>query len=68
MAYKIIELKRATFYGIGVALARIVKAIVNDEKTILVVGAKLNKQYGASGVYIGVPAVIGKNGYEQIIE
>jgi L-lactate dehydrogenase len=28
----------------------------------------LNKQYGASGVYIGVPAVIGKNGYEQIIE
>jgi L-lactate dehydrogenase len=62
MAYKIIELKRATFYGIGVALARIVKAIINDENNILVVGAKLNGEYGHKNVFTGVPAIINKNG------
>lgn len=68
MAYKIIDLKRATFYGIGVCLARIVKAVLNNEHTILMIGAKLNGEYGANGVYAGVPAVINANGWESIVE
>jgi len=36
-AYKIIEKKRATYYGIGMALNRLVKAIINDENSILTV-------------------------------
>lgn len=68
MAYTIINLKRATFYGIGVCLTRIVKAVLNDEKSTLMVGAKLNGEYKNSGIYTGVPAVISRNGWEEIIE
>ncbi|ATG97417.1 L-lactate dehydrogenase [Mesoplasma lactucae] len=68
MAYKIIELKRATFYGIGACLTRIVKAVLNDEKSTLMVGAKLNGEYGNKDLYTGVPAVISRNGWDYIIE
>jgi L-lactate dehydrogenase len=62
MAYKIIELKRATFYGIGVCLTRIVKAILNNEGSILMVGAQLNGEYKNKGLYTGVPAIINGDG------
>ncbi|WP_338984852.1 L-lactate dehydrogenase [Spiroplasma endosymbiont of Diplazon laetatorius] len=68
MAYKIIEKKRATFYGIGACLARIVKAILTDEKVMLMVGAHLNGEYGNSDIYTSVPCIIGKNGIEEIIK
>lgn len=68
MAYRIIDLKRATFYGIGVCLARITKAILNDEKATLMIGAKVDGEYKTKGVYIGVPAIIGRHGWESIIE
>ncbi|AUF83565.1 L-lactate dehydrogenase [Mesoplasma syrphidae] len=68
MAYKIIELKRATFYGIGVCLAKIVKAVLRNERTTLMVGAKLNGEYGNKDLFTGVPAIIGQNGWEAIIE
>ncbi|WP_339022490.1 L-lactate dehydrogenase [Spiroplasma endosymbiont of Crioceris asparagi] len=68
MAYKIIEKKRATFYGIGVCLARILKAVLKNEKATLMVGALLNGEFGCKGLYTGVPAIIGANGWEKIIE
>ncbi|AXK51203.1 L-lactate dehydrogenase [Spiroplasma alleghenense] len=68
MAYKIIELKRATFYGIGVCLTRIVKAVLRNERATLMVGAKLNGEYGNKDLFTGVPAIIGENGWEKIIE
>ncbi|AGR41579.1 L-lactate dehydrogenase [Spiroplasma taiwanense] len=68
MAYKIIEKKRATFYGIGACLTRIVKSVLNDEKSSLMVGAYLSGQYGNSDLYISVPCIVGANGIEQIIE
>ncbi|AOG60047.1 L-lactate dehydrogenase [Spiroplasma helicoides] len=68
MAYKIIEKKRATFYGIGACLARIVKSILNDEKSSLMVGALLKGQYGVENVYISVPCIVGAHGIEEIIE
>ncbi|ATZ18738.1 L-lactate dehydrogenase [Williamsoniiplasma somnilux] len=67
MAYKIIELKRATFYGIGVCLTRIVKAVLRDEMVTLMVGAKLNGEFNNKDVYTGVPAIIGKDGWSEII-
>jgi malate dehydrogenase len=39
-----------------------------DKRKILPVAANLNGEYGVKGLYIGVPAVIGKNGVEKIIE
>lgn len=67
-AYEIIAKKGATYYGIGVALARITRAILNDENAILPLSVLLEGQYGQSDVYIGAPAVIGRNGIRSIIE
>lgn len=67
-AYKIIEAKKATYYGIGMALARIVKAILGDENSVLTVSCKLCGEYGQRGVFIGVPSIIGRNGVKEIVE
>lgn len=66
-AYKIIELKKATYYGIGLALKRIVSAILNNEKAILPVSSYQNGEYGCEGYFIGTPTVVGSNGIEQVI-
>ena len=66
-AYKIIELKRATYYGIGLALKRIVSCILNNERAILPVSAYHNGEYGKEGYFIGTPSVVGSNGVEQVI-
>ena len=66
-AYKIIELKRATYYGIGLALKRIVSCILNNERAILQVSAYQHGEYGKEGYFIGTPSVVGSNGVEQVI-
>ncbi|MBQ8961725.1 MAG: L-lactate dehydrogenase [Ruminococcus sp.] len=67
-AYKIIEAKRATYYGIGMAITRIVKAILGDENSVLTVSAKLCGEYDSRNVFIGVPCIIGRNGIKEIVE
>ncbi|MBP2076790.1 L-lactate dehydrogenase [Oceanobacillus polygoni] len=67
-AYYIIKNKGATFYGIAMSLVRITKAIFSNENSILTVSAHLNGKYGEDHVYIGVPAVINRNGIREIIE
>ncbi|MBO5105057.1 MAG: L-lactate dehydrogenase [Ruminococcus sp.] len=67
-AYKIIKAKRATYYGIGMAIARIVKAILGDENSVLTVSAKLCGEYDSKNVFIGVPCIIGRNGVKEIVE
>lgn len=67
-AYEIIEKKKATYYGIGMALNRLIKAILNDENSILTVSTYLDNQYGNTGIYIGVPAIINKNGVKELLE
>lgn len=66
-AQEIIKAKSATYYGIGMALVRIVRAIFGDEKSALTCSVLLNGQYGINGVYAGLPAIIGRNGVEDII-
>lgn len=66
-AQEIIKAKSATYYGIGMALVRIVRAIFGDEKSALTCSVLLNGQYGIHGVYAGLPAIIGRNGVEDII-
>ena len=67
-AYEIIEKKRATYYGIGLALNRIVKAILNGENAILTVSAYLDGEYKENDIYIGVPAIINRNGIKEVME
>ncbi|WKL58184.1 malate dehydrogenase [Asticcacaulis sp. ZE23SCel15] len=49
----------------GIAMA---KSYLSDKKRVLPVAAFLNGEYGLSGLYVGVPAVIGKDGVEKVIE
>jgi L-lactate dehydrogenase len=67
-AYHIIERKGATYYGIGMSLVRITKAILNNENSILTVSSYLNGEYGHNDVFIGVPAVINRAGIREVIE
>ncbi len=66
-AYKIIEAKNATYYGIGMAMTRITKAILGDEHSVLTVSAMLRGEYGQSGIYVGVPCIINQNGVQRIL-
>ncbi len=61
-AYKIIEAKRATYYGIGMALARITKAILGNENSVLTISSYLYGEYGRKDVCIGTPCILGRNG------
>ena len=65
-AYKIIEAKKATYYGIGMALTRITKAILGDENSVLTVSALLCGEYGQTDVFTGVPCIINQNGIQRI--
>ncbi|MGL5732853.1 MAG: L-lactate dehydrogenase [Metamycoplasmataceae bacterium] len=67
-AYEIIDRKGATFYGIGSALSNICHNILTDSKKVLMVGAYLNGEYKNKGLYTGVPAIVGINGVESVIE
>ena len=67
-AYEIINRKKATFYGIGLSLNRLVHAVLDDENVILTVSAYQNNEYGQEGLYIGVPAVVNRQGIREIVK
>lgn len=67
-AQKIIKAKRATYYGIGMAITRIVRAILSDEHSVLTVSARLMGEYGVNHVYMGNPCIIGRKGIDRQIE
>lgn len=67
-AQKIIKAKNATYYGIGMTLVRIVKAILSNENSVLTVSARLRGEYGQRGVYAGVPCIVNRNGIDRILE
>lgn len=58
----------SAWYAPGAAAAQMVEAIVKDQRRILPVCVKLEGEYGIKDCYLGVPAVLGKNGIEKIIE
>jgi len=63
-AYKIIEKKRATYYGIAMSVRRICEAIVRDEKSILPISCMQKGDNGISDIAISMPAIVGRNGVE----
>lgn len=68
-AYEIIDRKKATYYGIGMSLNRLVRAILDDENAIITVSTYLeNGEYGQNDVYIGVPAIVNKNGIRELLK
>ncbi|MDO4614481.1 MAG: L-lactate dehydrogenase [Lachnospiraceae bacterium] len=67
-AYKIIQAKRATYYGIGMALTRLTKAILGNEYSIHTVSTFLRGKDGKRDVYIGVPSVLGAEGVVRSLQ
>ncbi len=67
-AIEVISKKGATFFAPAASVFKTVKAIVNDTKELLPVSAVLNGEYGINDIALGVPAIIGKNGIEKIVE
>lgn len=68
IAAEVIKRKGATIYGPAVCIFRMVKAVVNDTKEEIPTSVILDGEYGISDVAVGVPAIIGRNGVEKIVE
>jgi malate dehydrogenase len=68
VAAQVISSKGATTHAPGNAIATIVEAILRDTKSVIPVSTLLEGEYGANDLCIGVPAVIGFDGSERIIE
>ena len=67
-AQKIIQAKGATYYGIGMSLARVTRAILGHENSILTVSSLLQGAYGQKDVYAGAPCVVGGEGIRSCLE
>jgi L-lactate dehydrogenase len=67
-AYHIIEYKGATYYAVGLALLRIVGAILRNERSVLTVSVPLDGEYGLNNVSLGVPCIVSQNGVDSVIE
>ena len=64
---KIIEAKKATYYGIGMAMVRITRAIFGNESSVLTVSNMMRGDYGESGVYVGAPCIVNRNGVQRVL-
>jgi len=67
-AYKIIESKGATYYAIGAVISSVIKAILQDQRTILPVSIPLHGYHGHHGVALSVPSVVGREGVSESLE
>ncbi len=61
-------LNTSAWYAPGASIVEMVDAILRDKKKILPCAAYLDGEYGISGLYVGVPVKLGRNGAEQIIQ
>jgi malate dehydrogenase len=68
VAIEVISLKGATVFAPGNAITTMVEAIIKDKKLVIPVSTFLEGEYGATGICIGVPAIVGASGVEKIIE
>jgi len=58
----------SAWYAPGASVSYLVKAILNDTKETLPCSVLLEGEYNSNDLCIGVPVVIGKNGFEKILE
>ena len=66
-AYEIISRKKATYYGIAMAVKRICETIARDEKSILPISSMLHGEHGIEGISLSMPAIVGKDGVETLV-
>ena len=68
IAYRIVNAKGATTFGIAATTVQIIKAILRDENKVIPVSAMLNGEYCEEGIYTGVPAVLNSQGVKELVE
>ncbi len=66
-AYEIIAGKGATSLAIGLAVSRILEAVLNDEHRVLPVTSRLDDVHGISDVCLSMPSVVGRSGIEGVL-
>ncbi len=66
-AYEIISKKRATYYGVAMAVNRICECIVRNEHSILPISSMIHGAYGIDGVALSLPVVVGADGMETLV-
>ena len=58
----------SAFYSPAASAIAMVESILKDQKRILPTCAFLDGEYGVKGLYVGVPAILGANGVEKVVE
>ncbi len=58
----------SAYYAPGASVAKMVEAVIKDEKRLLAASVYLRGEYGYRDIFLGVPTVIGSGGAEQIVE
>ena len=58
----------SAYYAPAASVAQMVEAILKDQRRVLPVTACLQGEYGLTDVFVGVPAILGANGLEEIVE
>jgi malate dehydrogenase len=58
----------SAFYAPGASVAKMVEAVIKDEKRLFPASAFLRGEYGFKDIYLGVPVLMGRNGVERIVE
>lgn len=67
-AYKIIDGKGATYYGIATAVSHIADSIARDEQKILPLSTSLDGEYGLENLALSLPCIIGRQGVIKVID
>ncbi len=67
---EIVKLLRtgSAYYAPAAATVQMAEAIIKDKKRILPAAAYCTKEYGVGGYFVGVPAILGSNGVEKVLE
>jgi L-lactate dehydrogenase len=63
----IIEAKGATYYGIGAALVRIIRAILRDERAILTVSSRVPESMQLGDVALSLPSIVNRHGIARVL-
>ncbi len=58
----------SAFYAPGASVAKMVEAVIKDEKRLIPASVYLRGQYGFRDIFLGVPVILGRNGVERIVE
>jgi malate dehydrogenase len=58
----------SAFYAPGASVAKMVEAVIKDEKRLLPASTYLRGEYGFADIFLGVPVILGRNGVERVVE